>query len=207
MAERPPRLGLVRRIPVELDPPEAWTVEELDRLLLAASQRKGMVDDIPAGRWWLSLLLTIYWTSCRISALIGTHSESYKGDGVLVRKQKNHRPQWYPLPQSCCKAIDATDPKSHELLWPWPKHRRGLWQEMREIVEQAGIPAPKGHNQLFHRLRRTTISLCAMVDPEVAQRTAGHASYATTERHYIDPRIVRKRSAADVLPEPIIRRA
>ena len=78
---------------------------------------------------------------------------------------------------------------------------------MRSIVEAAGIPPPKGHNQLFHRLRRTTLSLCAAIDPAVAQGQAGHADYATTLKHYIDPRIAGGRSAADVLPEPIIRRA
>jgi integrase len=75
---------------------------------------------------------------------------------------------------------------------------------MREIVAEAGIRQPAGGRQLFHRLRRTTLSLCAAVDPSVAQRQAGHANYATTLKHYIDPRIARGRSAADVLPEPII---
>jgi hypothetical protein len=37
-----------------------------------------------------------------------------------------------------------------------------------------------------------------------SQRQAGHADYATTLKHYIDPRIARGRSAADVLPEPVI---
>jgi integrase len=75
---------------------------------------------------------------------------------------------------------------------------------MRRIVETAGLPCPRTGRQLFHRLRRTTLSLCAAVDPAIAQRQAGHADYATTLRHYIDPRVSRGRSAADVLPEPII---
>jgi integrase len=210
LCERPPRLKLVRRVPEEVDPPEAWTAEECSQLFSVAAEWPGWVDEVPAGRWWLSLLLSVYWTSCRIGALLTTPTAAYttggssNSGGILVRKQKNHRPQWFPLPLSCCAAIDATRPTGREKLWHWPQHPRTMWQRMREIVEAAGLPCPRTGRQLFHRLRRTTLSLCAAVDPAIAQRQAGHADYATTLRHYIDPRLSRGRSAADVLPEPVI---
>jgi integrase len=204
IAERPPRLALVRRLPEEVDPPEAWTIDECSRIFSTASQWPGMVGDIPAGEWWLSLLLSIYWTSCRIGAIMSTPASAYKGGGILVRKQKNHRPQWYALPASCCKAINKTAPENRKFLWPWPQHPRTLWTVFRLIIQQAGVAQPPGGRQLFHRLRRTSLSLCAAVDPAIAQRQAGHADYSTTLKHYIDPKMARGRSAADVLPEPII---
>ncbi|HLA84311.1 MAG TPA: hypothetical protein VJL29_05925 [Thermoguttaceae bacterium] len=205
LCERLPRLGLVRRVPEDVDPPEAWTSEQCNRLFSTAARWEGMVGDIPAGPWWLSLLLSIYWTGCRIGAMIQTPADCYRsGEGLLVRKQKNHRPQWYSLPASCCEAIDATRPNEREMLWPWSQHRRTIWIRFRQIVEAAGIPSPRTSRQLFHRLRRTTLSLCAAIDPAIAQRQAGHADYATTLKHYVDPRIARGRGAADVLPEPVI---
>ena len=204
LCERPPRLGLIRRVPEEIDPPEAWTVEDCNRLFSTATNWPGFVGDIPAGKWWLSLLLSIYWTSCRIGSMLAASTSDYRGDSLLMRKQKNRRPQWYPLPTSCCEAIDQTDPAKRKLLWPWSQHRRTIWTKMRQIVERAGLPAPRTGRQLFYLLRRTTITLCAAVDPAVAQRTAGHADYATTLRHYVDPRLVHSRSAVDILPEPIL---
>jgi hypothetical protein len=41
------------------------------------------------------------------------------------------------------------------------------------------------------------------VDPGVAQRTAGHKDYATTLKHYVDPRLLSGRTAVDVLPDPL----
>jgi integrase len=198
-----PRTRLIRRLPEAVDPPEAWTVAEVERLLVAASQVNGAIVDVPAGLWWASLLQTIYWTACRIGSLLATPSNAYDGAGVLVRQQKNHRPQWYSLPPCCQAAIDATWPMNRKLLWPWPHHRNTLYVEARRIVDTARLPCPHTGRQLFHRLRRTTLSLCAAVDPAIAQRQAGHTDYATTLKHYIDPRIVHADSAADVLPVPL----
>lgn len=200
-----PRTKLIRRLPEEHDPPEAWTVEEVGQLVFTASQTSDMVGDITASDFWVSLLLTTYWTGCRIGALMKTTTDNYRAGSLLVRNQKNHRSQLYSLPESCCEMIDATDPSSRNMLWPWPYGRRWLWTTMRRIVERSGIPCPRTGRQLFHRIRRTTLSYCAIVDPAIAQRQAGHASYQTTLSSYIAPKIIHAKTAADVLPEPMKR--
>jgi integrase len=152
--------------------------------MATAANEPGHVGGIAAGDWWLSLLLAVYWSACRIGALLRTPSASYDARGtLLVRNQKNHKAQLYQLPASCCEVIDATDPGSRVLLWPWPWHRNQVWIRMRRICEASGIRSPRGDRQLFHRLRRTTLSLCAAVDPAIAQRQAGHRDYATTQKH------------------------
>ena len=100
----------IRRLPEEIDPPEAWTEAQVNRLMATAAGQPGRVGDVPAGDWWLSLLLSIYWTSCRIGSMLAVPSAAYGGGGLLVRKQKNHRPQWFPLPASCRDVIDRTVP-------------------------------------------------------------------------------------------------
>lgn len=203
LIREPPRGGLIRRLPEEVEPPKAWTVEEIGRLLKEAAREVDPVAGIPGNLWWVSMVLAVYWTGCRIGALIQTPTSGYDGESLMVRKQKNRRPQWYRLPASCCEAIDRTDPRSRDLLWPWPYHRSHLFVWFRDIVEAAGLECPRTHGQLFHRLRRTTLSLCAAVDPAIAQRQAGHSDYATTLRHYIDPRIGSGQQAADVLADPL----
>jgi hypothetical protein len=204
IAERPPRLGLIRKLPEDVAIPEAWNSEDVNVPMQQAAATTGMVESVPAGQWWLSLLLGISWTGCRIGALLATPTAAYRDGGILVAKQKNRRAQWYALPESRCRAIDATKPTARKMLWPW--HRRALWKRMRAIVEGAGLECPRAGRNLFHRMRRTTLSLCAAVDPAIAQRQAGHSSHAITQAHYIDPRIARGRSAADVLPEPVLNR-
>lgn len=199
-----PRVKLIRKLPVDLEPPEAWTLEQVVALVETAGTLPGAVAGIPASLWWTSLLLTVYWTACRIGALLRTPTASYDATGSLVVKvQKNHRGQLYTLPATCCEAIDAMGPDGRQMLWPWPHCRRWLFTRMRQICETAGVPCPKTGRQLFHRMRRTNLSYCAAVDPAIAQRQAGHRDYATTLNHYIDPRIARGRTAADVLADPM----
>jgi len=198
-----PRARLIRRLPVEYDPPEAWTTEQVGQLIATASALKGSIASVPRSRWWVSLLLTMFWSGCRIGALLKSPAANYRGGLLLVRGQKNHRSQLYILRPSCCAEIDATDPHLRPLLWPWPHCRRHLFAEMRRICEASGLPCEKKHGDLFHKLRRTTLSLCAAVDPAIAQRQGGHSDYRTTETFYIDPRISRGRCAADVLSDPL----
>jgi integrase len=196
----------VRRLPEEVDPPRADTLDEINAILSACRSQPGAVAGIPACDWWYSLTVCVYWTACRVGALRRTPTASYvHGQGLLVRRQKNSRPQWYPLPASCCEAVEATQPAGRNLLWPWPHDPRQFWRRFRQIVDRSGVKAPKAARGLFHAIRRTTLSLCWSVDPAIAQRQGGHRDLETTRAHYVDPRLARGLSAADVLPEPRIK--
>lgn len=191
----------VRRIVEQAAPPEAWTVEEVRRLLGHLTILGGELAGRPASDWWLSLVMTIYWTGTRIGAMLGVEVADYqRGIGLVARKQKNGRQQWHRLPQSCCEAIERILPESGS-IWHWPMHRNTLFTRFRAYVEAAGLPCPRSGRNLFHRLRRTTASYCAAVDPGIAQRQLDHSSLRVTQASYIDPRIARPVSAADVLPE------
>lgn len=203
--ERLPRLGLIRRLPEDSEPPEAWTVQECERIFEVAKRQPGYVGDICAGDFWLTLMLASYSTACRIGALMQARSEDYQpGEGMTVRRQKNHKSQWYVLPKQLCELIDRTNPAGREVLWPCPYNRRHFYRLARRIIESAGVPCPNSHGQLFHRFRRTCLTHCAAIDPAIAQRQGGHSSYAITQRHYIDPRLAGGLTAADVLPMPRI---
>jgi hypothetical protein len=211
-ADRPELVGLlselpqprkIKKLPEEFDPPTAWNVIQVADLFRHCLTLTGCVGDVPARDWWLSLYATIYWTSSRIGSMLAVTTDCYDGEGLLVRKQKNNRPQWHPLRESCRELIELTRPEKRKLIWAHPWHPRTVWAMCRRIIEAAGLPAPRTGRQLFHRLRRTAITLCASVDPVAAQRAAGHRDWSTTEKHYIDPRLLRRRSIADILPDPL----
>jgi integrase len=200
-----------RRIPKLREPepvPEAWTVDEFGRLLAECRNLPPRPRMPWRADWWTSLWLVVYWTACRVGALLTSEITDYhqaqQALSIRAPRQKNRRATILFLPPSAaewvCRAIGHEPDR--RLLWPWPYSRAYLWRQARRIVTQAGLPCPKRGNQLFHRARRTCISYCWAIDQSLAQRQAGHASPKLTERHYVSPLIARPRSAADVLPVP-----
>src|SRR5690606_5123646 len=59
-----------RALPVRRSSPRAWTVEEIGRLLRAASNRSGATEGIRARVWWSALVLALYETGVRIRGLM-----------------------------------------------------------------------------------------------------------------------------------------
>jgi len=191
------------RIKVPQPTPEAWTVEQVSRILQAASRWPGQVGRWPARDWWPALLLTVYWTGARIGSILAARPSDWDGQYLVIRHTKTGKQAVYRLHEQASEAIRRVyDPKA-ERLFEHPYARWWIFRQFRRIVEAAGVPAPKGAGSLFHRLRRTCLSYCWAADPAIAQRQADHASAEITRRHYVDPRIVSEaKTAADVLPVP-----
>lgn len=195
-----PKACEIRRIPT------AWTVTEVERLLAECRKQPGTIAATPARFFWPSLVLAVYDTGARIGALRSAHTADFDAGErrLLIRGEhvKSRTDCVYWLSDQTTAAIAAIVPTCNGRLWDWPHHRRWLWNRFRRIVEAAGLQADKRGMSLFHKLRRTTLSYCAAVDLDLARQQAGHASAATTLRHYVDPRIASRRSAVDVLPRP-----
>ncbi len=200
-----PRDVPTRRQPQRL--PEAWTVEQVNRLLVECRNVPGWFPDtgIPKGLFWASLAITIYYTGSRPSALLSVRTS----DVNLVKQYLTLRAEYtktardvlYWLAPQAVESIREIFDSARELVWPWGHCRRHFWRSFRKIVERAGLPSVKNKNDLFYRLRRTNLSYTAAKGGlELARSQAGHHSARLTQRHYVDPRIARQRSAVDVLP-------
>jgi len=191
------------RIKVPQPTPEAWTIEQVNRILQTASRWPGRVGQWPARDWWPALILTVYWTGARISSILAAKPSDWDGQYLILRHTKTGKQAVYRLHEQAAEAIRRIYDPQAERLFVWPYHRRRLFAVMRQIIEAAGVPSPKYRRGLFHRLRRTCLSYCWAADPAIAQRQADHASAEITRRHYVDPRIVQAaKTAADVLPVP-----
>ncbi len=187
--------------------PEAWTMDEMHRLLRAASQVSGYIGDVPACDWWLALLLVMWNSGARIGELLLTEwqhlnwqtgylyvpAEVRKG-GQQDMKYKLHNDTLAVL----CRVKNAAG--QQRLIFHWPGTRDLIWMHYaNKVVKAAGLPAGRGN--AFHKIRRTVASYlqAAGVDACMALR---HTTPSVTIESYLDPSICGGKNAADVLPMP-----
>jgi len=185
--------------------PTAWTADELQRLVTHAGTLAGAVGELPASWYWQSMIMVCYETGLRVGAVRTLEVNDFHphGPALLIRSetQKTLLGQCVPLsaPTAALLAEHLYTPE-RTLIFPWPNCPRYFFVKFRRIVEGAGLTASRRGHDLFHKIRRTNISYLACESLELARRQAGHVSAATTQRFYIDPRIVGERRAVDVLP-------
>lgn len=190
--------------------PEAWSAEEVAKILQQAEQVEGMIGGVPAGAWWRGLLLTLYDTGLRIAAAMQLRSTDLNAErwlSVPAEVQKQDADQTFRLHPETMTALLATHPHEREWLFPWPydsdNHYGVLTKHYKRILKAAGLPL--GRRDLFHKLRRTSATaVCDALDELAAKRHLGHSSLDVTRR-YLDPRKIRRsHSAAEVMQRPAI---
>lgn len=202
---RPPNRKRIPRAKEHRRIPWAWTTSEIERLVSACRSLQGSIDGIPSRAWWPSIVLTIWDTGMRIGALLSIVTEDLnlaeRYAIVRAENDKSGTDRYYPLGDQATAAIAGHLCPHRNRVFPWPNCRRQLFYNFRKIVTAAGLKSGKSMG-LFHQLRRSNLSYTAAHGGiELAQQQAGHASPATTVRHYIDPRIAHQKSAVDVLPK------
>lgn len=193
-------IGLISRLPrfpkirVEKRSPDAWTLDEVNRLFDYVATLSGSVGPIPANLWWKSILLAAYYTGLRLSGLLNVYWFQVDLEGNFLRAltNKNKREQTFLIPEDLAILLKAIKKPPREKVWEYPyKDQKWPCRALRRIMDRAGIPAPRNlHGQLFQKMRRTCITWTAVNDLNMATRVAGHASPETTIRHYVDPRML-----------------
>lgn len=188
------------------DPPEAWTVEEFERLLVAARDTPGQWHGVPAGLAWETGLLIIWDTACRFSELFEARVEDVNFDQGTLWVQSSRRKgrragKVYPLHRQTLALIRATlDAPPREKLWPFPWRKEQAWRHFDAILERAGLPG--GPRRKFHCLRRTSESYAATtMGPDAAAEAVGH-TVAVARNHYLSPGVYKPPALIDALPRP-----
>lgn len=193
--------------------PRAWSVDQIGEILAAFKQapvikkrRDGQLvlwDD----RHWTALILTIYDTSLRITALM----KSKRTDldllhGILTTDaaiQKEDADGVHELHAGTLAAISRLPEPKRELLFDFPLKMRQIWKKYADILKAAGLP--HGSRDKFHKIRRTSYTYTyALMGPEEATRHAGHSG--DLSQYYLDTslcrRVAKKASPANVIPRP-----
>jgi integrase len=198
--------------------PQAWTIEDVNKIVEAATRVRGKVGTVPAHRWFPAVLLTIFNTGLRISAfmLCPTRGLNLERGSLLVpaEVQKHDADEIYDLLPITVEALAAIDPHRNRLLgddWPHDRqqnHWRALTRAYRKILVSAGLfdsCDDVTSRDLFHKLRRTFASYVAKsTGTSGAQDALGHSTPAVTQR-YLDREIVGGPRLRDILPTPEIK--
>lgn len=197
------RAGRIRRATEDLDEPEAWSEDEVARILDAAKQTQGAIFSLAAQHWWFSLLLVLYYTGERIGAMLKARNcdlDLLTGQ-LRIRKgdRKTKRSRWYLLPQDAVASLEPVYSPYREPIWPWPFTREWLDDCFTAILERAKVPFGREHGGLFHKMRRTSGSLVEAAGGD-GSRHLGNTR-AVFERHYRDPRLCAG-SQVHLLPRP-----
>lgn len=181
-----------RKVPKLTEPrrvPDAWTLTECEQIFRTAAKQEGTISDIPAGQWWISFLLTLYWCGERVGAVRQVRCVDYDTSrmALWIRPEfhKTKRERLFLMPPVIHSAIAQIHNPSRELLWPWDRSIRRLFPSFARILEEAGIVRNRKPMSLFHKLRRTSGTLCEL------NGGSGHKHLGNTEaifqKHYFAP--------------------
>jgi integrase len=171
--------------------PQAFTSDELRRLVETARHRKGFVSGVAAAWLWPTMIQAMFETGARIGEVLAIRwsevdlercqltflAETRKGRIETITRAIS--PQ-LALRMGCGKRAPE------ELVWPWATGRgaNSIYSSLRVLCRCAEVPYKS-----FHSIRKATASYLKAAGIS-AKTQLGHASEEMAERHYYDARIV-----------------
>lgn len=193
----------IRRAKVVPTIPEAWTEEEVGRILFSARQSRHPIAGIPGSDWWMAFLLVIYDTGERRGAMFATAPRDVNlADAYVVfRNTKTGRPRLCALHPDTVEACGRIYDPERELMFPFASTTESLQKRFRKILWRAKVTFGRGHGGLFHKLRRTSGTLVEQAGGDGAKHIGN--TRAVFESNYLDPRFGSRRSL-EALPRPIM---
>lgn len=210
------------RIPERV--PQAWTLDDMARLLAAAADpatyrsRSGRprIFPLPAiakpdatpesavvlARMFAALIPVLWETGERIGAVMDARQEDYRRPHLLLRaeaRKGSKRDRLYTLSAATCDRIEAVIILGNDRIFPWASGKNTLYNQLGKVLKAAGLR--EGKRRLgFHQIRRTACTHYAAAggDP---RWFLDHENLRTTTRWYLDPRFVENHAPpCDVLP-------
>ena len=188
--------------PLPVRVPEAWSIEQLRRLLVTAKAASGRVGSIPASLFWPTLISVLWESAERISAMLAVEVADYNRPRILVRaehRKGGRRDRLYEFTAATCDLLDCVSVSvPGPLMFDWPLSRGYLWNRFGKIVSAAGLGGAK--RRQFHQLRRSAAThFCARGGDPTA--LLDHSSPRVTKA-YLDPRFLDTGpKPCDVLPD------
>jgi integrase len=197
----PPRAKRIRKAKSTAAIPEAWSPEEVAKILAVAEGTTGETGGVPTALWWRSFLLVAYDTGERKGAMLRVQpcDLSLEGGWIVFQRIKTGGPRYCPLSDEAVCACRLIYDTSRRLLWPWPYSREALDKRFRAILRRSGVAFGRRRGGLFHKLRRTSGTLVEANGGDGAKHIGD--TRAVFERHYRDPRFF-GHGSLDRLPRP-----
>lgn len=161
--------------------PQGWTPEELQQMLTAARNCRGLFrgKGVSRAAFWRAFVLTAYDTGLRLSDLLQLETSLVKGPGAFdVIQQKTQRPVETGISLKTWQAIAATNPANRRYIFGFIS-RHSFFPAFRKFRAAAGV---KGGTKF---LRRTSGSMVESIAPGQGYKHLGHSDTGETfNRHY-----------------------
>ena len=203
----------IRPLKEELDNLPCWEPADFSKILASCRIEPGIPNQkLPcdAGAFWFALLLTMYDTGSRISAIMDCTPADldWQAKTITLRAgtTKSRKCQVMGLSDQTLEAIRAIFDPSRGYLFPWPFGRakrdwRTLRTRYKSILDRAGLPKSKIH--LFHKVRRTTATELVLAGGLAAAREhLGHSAESVTKRYIDRRRLDSTQRNSRLLPRP-----
>lgn len=187
LKDRLPELDLVRNPTVPRTAPEAWTIAEIRTLCAAADSMDGQYRwGVTRQAFWQAWIRVAWDTGLRPSDLLRLRTTQLSAGAIVVLQQKTQTTQVVALDRLTLHWIRKSYPPHREFIFGWPASRNYFYLEFARLIARAGLQgSPK-------RLRKSAASAVELEQPGTAGRFLGHLTPGLAEKHYLDPRIVRK---------------
>ena len=191
-------IGRVKKIKAPLQPPVAWSHEELDSLLTHIDQMRGEFHSGCKERtFWRAWVLLGYESGIRFGDLHDLRVSSLRGSRLTVLQHKTKQPIGKRLSEPCVAALHEMAARSTDgTMFKWALSRRWVMVKFAGVVSQAGLCGSTKW------LRRSGATHVEIAHPGSASRFLGHLSPGLAQKHYLDPSLL---AVTTPVPPPITR--
>jgi integrase len=172
--------------------PNALDQKQLKALFDAALEEPGKIDGIRAGFWWTAFLAFVWSTAERREAALSVRWEWIHFDRKFVvipasvRKGKK-KTATYPLWDELARLIQRIAEPKRELVFPWPYSDGKYYHNYGRILDRAGLPDDRKFKT--HCLRCSHATWLEVLGGD-ASKSLRHSDRETTQKHYIDQRLL-----------------
>lgn len=189
------------RLKVPTRPPRGYTVDEVSAIIRSARRCCGSVGPVPSAWLFMTLVRACWETGERVGGLLNVRWREVDLDRhVITVLGETRKDRTTTIERQISGELGdwlATQRRGEQaLVWPWLENRKqdSIYQQLAKICRRAGV-TPRG----FHAIRKASGSYVKAGGGDATEHL-GHASARTTQKHYLDTRIVGQQSALDFLP-------
>ena len=181
--------------------PEAYSVDDVAALLATCRQLPGLEADVPRAWWWETFLGVCVQTAGRkgeVERLTWANVDASRRVVLFLAETRKGKTRDLErgLSEPLAALLEQERRADDQPVWPWE-----LRPEMKYIRLKAICRRARVKYRAFHAFRKTAASMVAKAG-QSAQELLDHDRASTSEKHYLDARIVGRRvSAAEVLPD------
>ena len=181
--------------------PEAYSVDDVAALLATCRQLPGLEADVPRAWWWETFLGVCVQTAGRkgeVERLTWGNVDASRRVVLFLAETRKGKTRDLErgLSEPLAALLEQERKADDQPVWPWELRPEMKYIRLKAICGRAGVKY-----RAFHAFRKTAASMVAKAG-QSAQELLDHDRASTSEKHYLDQRIVGRRvSAAEVLPD------